>query len=221
MPLIGRLKSSFIAGLVLITPLVVTVYVLRILVNWLFQFINPVVKETRMVQYTGNIELAAQLLAVISLLAGITILGALARQQSGRHIFGNLGRVVSLIPIVNTIYGSVRQVADSVVDRESAYRSLVLVEYPRHDVYSIGLVTGMSPSSIEDFAGEQKVYNVFLPNSPNPTGGRLVFLPENQVHEIDMSVREGLRLTLTTGIGSDANGSPTGEITDGITTNGT
>lgn len=214
MTLIGRLKSSFVAGLILITPLVVTVYVLRILVNWSLQFINPIVQQTRLVQYTANIELAAQILAILTLLVGITILGALAQQRSGRHIFGNLGRIVTLIPLVNTIYASIRQVANSVVDRDTAYRSLVLVEYPRHDVYSIGLVTGVSPTSVEEFTG-QKVYNVFLPNSPNPTGGRLVFLPESQIHEIDMSVRQGLRLTLTTGIGSEVEPAMVEEFAEG------
>ena len=196
------IKSSFFAGLILITPLVVTLYVLRILVNWSLQFVNPVVRGTRLTQYTANIEVVAQVLAVVVILGSITALGYLAKQRVGREMFGNLGRIVNVIPLVSTIYAGVRQVANSLVDRDTAYESVVLVEYPRKDVYSIGLVTGESPTVAEDVAGRQ-LYNVFLPHSPNPTAGRLVLLPDEQIHEVDMSVRRGMRLIVTSGIGAD------------------
>jgi uncharacterized membrane protein len=202
MKLSTAVKSSFFAGLILITPLVVTLYVLRILVNWSLQFVNPVVRETRLTQYTANIEVVAQVLAVVVILGSITVLGYLAKQRVGREMFGNLGRIVNVIPLVSTIYVGVRQVANSLVDRDTAYESVVLVEYPRKDVYSIGLVTGESPAVAEDVAGE-RLYNVFLPHSPNPTAGRLVLLPDDQIHEVDMSVRRGMRLIVTSGIGAD------------------
>jgi uncharacterized membrane protein len=194
------LKRSFVSGMLLIAPLVLTLYVLRLLVNWSLQFVDPIVRETRLTQYTGNIEVAAQLLAVVLIVGSIVLLGYLANRSVGRTVFGQVGRVVNVIPLFSTLYGSVRQVADSLVERNTAYESVVLVEYPREGVYSIGLVTGESPDVVESFAGAD-VYNVFLPNSPNPTAGRLVLLPEEQVHEIDMSVRRGMRLVVTTGMG--------------------
>lgn len=200
MRLTAGIKSSFVSGMILIAPLVLTLYVLSVLVNWSAKLIDPVVAGTRLTQYTGDDLLAAQLLAAVLILATITILGYLAKRSIGRQLFGRVGRVVNVIPLVSTIYGSVRQVADSLVERNTAYESVVLVEYPREGVYSLGLVTGESPDTVEDFAGDD-VYNVFLPNSPNPTAGRLVLLPEHQVHEIDMSVRKGMRLIVTTGIG--------------------
>lgn len=195
-------KSSFVAGLILITPLVVTLYVLRLLVNWSLRFVNPVVQATRLTRYTANVEAVAQVVAAVLIVAAITLFGYLAQKSVGKHLFGSIGRVVNVIPLVSTIYSSVRQVANSLVERNTAYESVVLVEYPRKDVYSIGLVTGQSPAAVENFAG-QEVYNVFLPNSPNPTAGRLVLLPDDQVHEIDMSVRRGMRLIVTTGVGAD------------------
>jgi uncharacterized membrane protein len=202
MSLSAGLRRSFVAGLVLITPLVITLYVLRLLVAWSLQFVNPVVAGTRLTNYTGDIEIVAQVLAVVLIVGAITLLGLLARWNVGRQVFGNVGRIVNVVPLVNVIYAGVRQVADSLVERSTDYESVVLVEYPREGVYSIGLVTGESPAPVEEFAG-RSVYNVFLPNSPNPTAGRLVLLPEEQVHEIDMSVRHGMRLIVTTGIGAD------------------
>lgn len=198
----SAVKRSFVSGLILITPLVVTVYILRVLVNWSFIVINPVVQGTRLTQYTANIEAVAQILAVVLILGAVTLVGYLAQRSLGRRVFGNVGRVVNFVPLVNVIYASVRQVATSLVERNTAYDGVALVEYPRQEVYSIGLVTGESPAQFEALVG-QPVYNVFLPNSPNPTAGRLVHLPEDQIHEVDMSVRRGLRLLVTTGMGAD------------------
>lgn len=197
-----RLKNNFIAGIVLIAPLVVTLFVLRILVNWSLQVIDPVVEGTRLATYTANNRLLAQVMAFVLILVTVTLLGYLARRSIGRHVFGNIGRIVNVIPLVNTVYGSVKQVANALVERTGAYESVALVEYPREDMYSIGFVTGSSPAAVEGYA-EKPVYNVFLPNSPNPTGGRLILLPEDQVHEVDMSVRRGMRLLVTTGVGVD------------------
>lgn len=195
-------KSSFVAGLILIAPLVITFLVLRILIVWSHQFINPVVAGTRLTQYTGNNEIVAQVIAAILIVGAITLLGYLAQRSIGRQVFGNIGRVVNVIPLISTLYLSVRQVANSLVERRTAYDGVALVEYPRADMYYLGLITGESPSVVEEFTGE-KMYNVFLPNSPNPTGGRLLLLPEEQVHEIDMSVRRGMQLIVTSGMGGD------------------
>lgn len=202
MTLPGALKRSFFAGLILITPLVVTLYVLRILVNWSLQFVNPVVRGTQLVRYTADIEVVAQVVAVVTIVGAITVLGFLGQQRVGREMFGNLGRVVNVVPLVSTVYAGVRQVANALVDRDTAYQRVVLVEYPRPDVYTIGLVTGESPAAAEEYVGEE-LYNVFLPHSPNPTAGRLVLVAEDQIHDVDMSVRRGMRLVVTSGIGAD------------------
>lgn len=141
----------------------------------------------------------AQILAAALIIGAVVLLGYLAQKSVGRQVFVSLGRVVNLIPLVNVVYVSVRQMANSLVERNMAYDGVALVEYPRKGIYSIGLVTGKSPVAVEQFVG-QDVYNVFLPNSPNPTAGRLILLPEEQVHEIDMSVRHGMQLIVTTGV---------------------
>lgn len=202
MALTDSLRQSFVAGLILLAPLVVTAYVLRVLAVWSLTFVNPLVRETRLAQYTANIELVAQAVAVVVILAAVTALGFGARWSVGRRLFGRVGRVVNIVPLVNVIYAGVRQVATALVERETAYERTVLVEYPREDNYAIGFVTGESPSAVQAVTGEP-AFNVFLPNSPNPTGGRLVVLPASQVHEIDLSVRRALRLVVTTGIGND------------------
>lgn len=202
MRLTAALKQSFIAGLILLAPLVVTVYVVRILAIWSQALVNPVVRRTRLIEYTGNIELVAQLLAVLLIVGAVVGVGFAARWSVGRRLFGRVGRIVNIIPLVNIIYASVRQVANALVERETGYERVVLVEYPRNDHYAIGFVTGESPSVVESVTGEPAL-NVYLPNSPNPTGGRLVVLPTSRVEELDLSVRRALQLVVTTGMGGD------------------
>lgn len=196
------LRDSFVAGLVLITPLLITLYILRILVNFALQFINPVVESTNLSAYTANVEIVAQVIAVLLIVLTISVVGFIAQRRTGERLFGSLGRMVTIIPLVRTIYGTVRQMMSSFSSSGSSYDSLVLVEYPRTGLYSIGLVTGNSPSVVSEKADKQ-VQNVFLPSSPNPANGRLVLVPEDQILDVDLSVREGLRLVMTTGVGSD------------------
>lgn len=195
-----KLRDSFVTGLVLITPLLITLYILRVLVNFLLQFVDPVVKSTSLATYTANVEVIAQGIAAVLIVLAIALVGYLAQKPVGQRLFGSMGQVMSLVPLVRTIYGTIRQIMSTVSSQETSFDSLVLVEFPRKGLYSIGLVTGDSPREVEDVAG-QPVYNVFLPSSPNPTGGRLILVPEDQVHSVDLSVREGMGLLVTTGTG--------------------
>lgn len=196
-------RRSFVSGVVLVAPLVVTIVVLRVLFSWLLVVANPVVAETRLAQYTGNIEVAAQVLAIVALVVLVTVLGYVAQRGFGQRLFGSVGRIIDFVPLVSVVYGSARQMANSLVNQSSGYESVVLVEYPRRGVYSIGFVTGEATVSAESITDE-RVYNVFLPNSPNPTGGRLLLVPESDLVETELSPRAGLRTIVTTGMGERA-----------------
>lgn len=199
MKLSNVVRSSFIAGLALVAPLIITIIALQFLLNWVTAIIDPVVQGTQLAQYTANIEVVAQALAAILIVLLITVLGYLAQRSFGERLFGWLDRGVSLVPLVRIIYTSVRQVSNALMERSNRYESTVLIEYPRDGLYVIGFITGDSPSQVQTIEG-QEVYNVFLPNSPNPTGGKLVMAPADQVYEVDISVRRGIRLLMTTGI---------------------
>lgn len=192
------LRNSFVAGLVLVAPLVITVVALRIVFGWLLGLVDPIVAATQLTALTGNNELVAQLLALGVLLGIIVLIGAVTQWGLGRRLFGELDRLIGLIPFVRVIYMSVRQVSDSLTSSESRFETTVLVEYPREGVYSIGFVTDESPDPVQAATGP--AYNVYLPFSPNPTNGQLAMVPEDQVTEIDMAPRQGLRLLVTTGL---------------------
>jgi uncharacterized membrane protein len=199
MNVLGRLRSSFVAGLILVAPLAVTVFVLQFVFTRLTGTLNPVVQATRLTDYTADIEVVAQLLAVVLILLAITLVGYLASMGVGQRMFGSLERGVRLVPLVRTIYFGVRQVSESITERADGFDSVVLVEFHRRGAYSLGFVTNQAPDATRGVADEQ-LYTVFVPNSPNPTAGALLLLPESDVHEVDIPVRRGLRLLVTSGL---------------------
>ncbi|MFB6270515.1 MAG: DUF502 domain-containing protein [Halobacterium sp.] len=202
------LKSSFLAGAVLVAPLIVTIVILRFVANLVTGQVQPIVEGTRLAQYTANNYLLAQLLTIAVILVAVTLVGAFAKRPVGQRTLGKTGRLVGFVPVFRTIYGSVKQMASSVSTKDSEFDSAVYVEYERNGLYRLGLQTGQSPSDLETVAGEP-ARNVFLPGSPNPTQGALLLVPESRVHDADLSVRAAIRILMTTGM---ADGSQADEI---------
>ncbi|MFB6203912.1 MAG: DUF502 domain-containing protein [Candidatus Nanohaloarchaea archaeon] len=192
-----RLKDYFVSGLLLLAPLVLTVFVLKLMFDWSLFVIDPVVAATGLTRYTSNDRLAAQFLGLLLVFVAVTFSGFLTRTRSGRKFLNVFGNLVNLIPLVRGIYSTIKQVSTAFSDRESSFRSTVLVQYPREDTYKIGFVTGEAPDRID---GGEDLRSVFLPASPNPTTGELLLVPENQIKESGMSVGEGLRYLMTTGM---------------------
>lgn len=159
---------------------------------------------TRLTAYTANSRLLAQALAAVLLAVGVTALGYVASRSVGRRLFGSLERGVRLVPLVRTVYFGVRGVGESLLERAGGYERVVLVEFPRPGCYSIGFVTNRAPRAARAAETDEDLYAVFLPHSPNPTAGRLVLLPDGDLTELEMSVRRGLRLLITTGLSVDA-----------------
>ncbi len=194
-----KLKDSFILGLVLLAPLIVTLLLLQFMYSWTVKLVGPLVKAAGVAAYTANIELAAQLATAGVIVFFITLIGYLSQSRRGELVFGDIGKVAGFIPLFGTLYTSIRQVSNALMDKRHYYDRAVMVEYPREGVMQIGFVTGRAPENFN--IGEGKV-NVFIPNSPNPTSGKLVMLDEEELVETDMSVREALKTVVTSGVAS-------------------
>jgi uncharacterized membrane protein len=203
MSLAGRVRNSFVAGALLVAPLAITLFVLQFVFVRISRALDPLVSATRLANYTANSRLLAQVLAAVLIAVGLTVVGYVASRSLGRRLFGSLERGVRLVPFVRTVYFGVRGVSESLFERVGGYESVVLVEFPRAGCHSVGFVTNRAPRAAQATSDED-LYAVFLPHSPNPTAGRLVLLPPGDLTELDMSVRQGLRLLITTGLSVDA-----------------
>jgi uncharacterized membrane protein len=203
MKLVDWAKNSFIAGLVVLAPLIITILALQILSRWILRLVNPVVRETRLISLLANVELLAQIVAGVAIALVVVLLGAMANWSVGRRLFGTADRAVNLIPLAGAIYGAVRGVANSMAGGGTDFERVVLVEFPADDVYQIGFVTSRTPVRAAQPITDGDAYNVYVPGSPNPTAGRLLLIPEEQLIEVDLSVREGLSIVVTTGASSE------------------
>lgn len=194
-------RRSFVAGLLFVAPLVVTIVALRLLLGWISGFVDPIVAATALSRFTADITIVAQFITAMALIGLIVLLGYLAQRSIGQWIFNWFDRVFGVVPVVRVIYTSVRQMTNALHNRENRYENVVIVEYPRTGVYSIGFVTASSPDAVQSIAGE--TYNVFMPHSPNVTGGQLLMVPETDVYDLDISVRRAIRLLMTTGMAEE------------------
>lgn len=205
MALVDRIKSGFVAGLALVAPLFITIVAFQLVFGWLRGIIDPVVQGTGLEQYTGSIPYLPEVIALLLLFLAVAVLGYLAQRRLGALVFGVIDRGLARVPVFSVVYTGIRQVADALTSQQSRYERVALVEYPRDGLYALGFVTSQSPATVEDETGVE-TYNVYLPSSPNPTQGKFALVPETELTELDMTVSQGIRLLVTTGIAEDRQG---------------
>jgi uncharacterized membrane protein len=198
MGLTRKLKTSLVAGIALVAPLLVTVIAFQFIFGWIRGFLTPIVEAVGLRAVVGNVDIAAEVLALAILIVAIAALGYLAQRSAGAYVFSVVDRVIGLVPILSVVYNGVRQVSDALTRRESRFESVVLVEYPRDGVYSFGFVT--AETSPDAQPPETATYNVYMPGSPNPTQGSLLLVPEDEFYPVDIKVSRAIRLLVTTGI---------------------
>jgi uncharacterized membrane protein len=199
MAVVEKLKNSFVSGLVMIIPLLITVLIIKLLAGWASIIVNPIVLGTDLARYTGNIEIVAQLIAGLFVVSLLTILGYVSSYRVSDSVRRNALKLIKDIPVFGTIYTTVQKISSTFSDGSDRFKEIVLVEYPREGIYSIGLVTSDTPNAMEEEM-EKDLETVFIPYSPNPTMGNLIFVEDSDYTELDMSVQEGMKLLLTTGI---------------------
>lgn len=197
-----KLKDSFIGGLILLTPLILTLVIIKVFLGWTSGLTDIIVQVFGIGQFVGQDMLAGQLIVLAASTVLIILTGTVARSAKGRKVLGGFGRLVNLVPMYRTLYFSLKHFANSLVENKSHYENAVVVEYPQRGIYRLGFTTSKSQKEIQE-VDDRDLLNVFIPNSPNPTGGIMAILPEQRISDIDLSVREAFKLVMTTGISNE------------------
>ena len=199
--MISSLRKAFLSGLVLLAPLGITFFVF----NWLVIRIGGSFKNQLLFFVPDeliakeNLEMVWNALATIIVLLLITLLGYLSRYVIAKYLFSIEERILKNVPIVNTVYTSVKQIVDTFSsDKRAVFEKVAMVQFPRPGCYAIGFLTGDTKGEIKGRLNK-KTINVFVPTTPNPTSGFLVMLPEEDVQILDMSVGEGMKLIISGG----------------------
>ena len=189
-----KIRNFFITGLAVTVPLAATAYFVwatfRFLDGILSPFLKLIIGEEK---YISGIGFFLTLFL-------ITAIGAMTTIAIGRRMVGLFEVSLRRIPLVRGIYSTFKQASDAFLVHKpsSGSRGVVLVEYPRKGIYTIGLTTAITVSEIQNKTDE-KVVNVFIPTSPNPTSGMLIIVPQKDVIPLSMSTEEGLRLIVSGG----------------------
>jgi uncharacterized membrane protein len=191
------IRSSFGRGVVIIVPVVITIWVLNIVFLAVDGIASPLF-EVLLGQHIPGI-------GFVSMLVLILILGAISRNLIGRSIMGFLETVITRLPLARTIYSAVRDMMKSFskAGEGKSFRDVVIIEYPRKGVATIGFATNNFTMSDSELPAD--MVSVYLPNPPNPTSGFLVLVPRESVKVLDMSIEEGLKLVLSGGIVTTGN----------------
>ncbi|MFB6086717.1 MAG: DUF502 domain-containing protein [Halodesulfurarchaeum sp.] len=195
----SALRQGFLTGIVLVAPLAVTLFVIKLVYGWLVGNLAPVIGLV----YPADPSLFVQLIALVLLFGFITALGLAVRHGIGRYALLEFDRFMETIPVIRAIYSSARQASNALLGHREQFERVVLVEWPQSGSHTIGFVTSETPERLTDVLEDSDPrYDVFIPMAPNPMGGFLAIVPESRLVTTELPVSEGLKLVMTTGLGS-------------------
>ncbi|MFQ5911716.1 MAG: DUF502 domain-containing protein [Nitrospinota bacterium] len=190
-------RAVIVAGLLVIIPIWLTFMLLQFLAVRLDNVLGPQVP--RFFSYLGYQVKDVPGLGIIVMVLAIYLVGLFARNLFGRQIVHLTDRILGRVPIVRTVYVASKQLLETVaLQQNNGFKRVVLIEYPRRGIYSIGFVTSEARGEIQSRTGET-VVNVFVPTTPNPTSGVLVFAPKEEIIALDMSIEEGIKYVVSGG----------------------
>ena len=193
----GVLRRYLIAGLLVWVPVGVTILIIKFLVDLMDQtlLLLPASAQPENLLGFRIPGLGIVLTVVVLLLTGMVVTNLF-----GRQLIRIGERVLARIPVVRSIYSSVKQLAETLFSNSGeSFRRVVLVPYPHPGSWTMGFLTGVGSGEVRERLGRE-VLNVFVPTTPNPTSGFFLIVPRQDVIELDMSVDDGLKMLLSVGV---------------------
>jgi len=196
------LRNTFIAGIFTVLPIVITYFFLNFVFVKFSDFLIPYLKV--LVRYLPtDIKVPVSYLRIISFVLMVLIIffvGLFTRNYFGKKFLSLLDKAMRNIPFVKTIYTSTKQIIEVFQTSKGAnFKKVVLIEYPRRGIFSVGFVTKDTSKFFNDIIDEE-CYNIFIPTTPNPTSGFILIVPKKDVIELDMTVEEGIKFVISAGL---------------------
>jgi uncharacterized membrane protein len=203
----ARWRASFLTGLAITLPAIISLAA----VKWLFGtvssftdallfFLPHVLSPGKVYEngQSGSMFWYWSLLALLLAVASISGVGLLARYYIGKRLIEWLDGLMMQVPLLNKFYGAIKQVNEAFAGNKNSFKTVVLVEFPREGMYSVGFLTSEQHAEVQQKTREQ-VVAVFIPTTPNPTSGFLVLVPEDKVTRLKMSVADGIKYIVSLG----------------------
>lgn len=207
-PLFSGLRNSFLTGIVVIAPVGLTVWLIWTVIGWVDGFVLPFVPnsyqpENIIKQIFGDeSQMNIRGLGVIFFLVFTTFVGWIAKGVIGRFFIRNAETLVHRMPVVRSIYSGVKQIAETVfAQSERSFEKACLIQYPRKGIWAVGFISTVAKGEVQSKASKDgQLLSVFVPTTPNPTSGFLLFFPEEDVIQLDMSIEDAAKLVISAGL---------------------
>ena len=202
------LRTSFLTGVVVIAPVGLTVWLIWSVIGWVDGVVLPFVPsryqpENILNTFLGlDIQLQLRGLGVVFFLIFTTFVGWLAKGLLGRSLIRSAERFVNRMPVVRSIYSGVKQIAETVFSQaDRSFEKACIVQYPRKGIWAVGFISTPAKGEIHARVNDaQNLLSVFVPTTPNPTSGFLLFFPTEDVIELDMSIEDAAKLVISAGL---------------------
>lgn len=194
----ARLRAYLLAGILVTAPISITVYLTYVFLNFIDSRVAKILPHHWYEGLYGGTTVPG--LGLLVALVFFIIVGWFATNILGRFFIRVSEYIVDRVPVIRTIYAAVKQIFETIMASKSqAFREVVMLEYPRKGVWSIGFVTGRSEGEVQQATKEETI-NVFVPTTPNPTSGYLLFVPKKELKYLKMTVEDGIKLVVSAGI---------------------
>ena len=193
-----RLRGYFLAGILVTAPVAITFYLAWIFINFVDRQVTPLIPAT----YNPETYLPFGMpgLGLFIVVAVLTLIGSMTYSFAGRFMMRTGERILNQMPVIRNVYNVFKQIFETVLAQQStAFREAVLVEYPRRGIWAIAFITGRTEGEVQNIIDEE-VTNIFLPTTPNPTSGFLLFVPKTELVPLTMSVEEAIKMVISGGI---------------------
>lgn len=195
MGLTARLRAYFFAGILVTAPVAITFYIAWQFIKFMDDRVAPLLPPALNPQNWGIPGFG-----LIAVAVSLTLIGALTAGLAGRLLVRLSDAVLERMPVIRSIYSAVKQIFETMLaQKANAFREVVLLEYPRKGIWTLGFITGSTNGEVGSRFSEDMV-NVFVPTTPNPTSGFLLFLPRREVEVLEMSIEDGIKMVVSTGI---------------------
>jgi uncharacterized membrane protein len=194
------LRNRFFTGVVVAAPIGITIWLIYTFVNFVDQVIKPLIPA----RYNPEsyLPFAIPGMGLLIAILALTLLGALAANIFGRSLLDIGERIVNSVPLIRNIYSALKQIVETVFKgQQNSFKEVVLVEYPMAGSYAVAFVSSHGRGVIKTVVGQgEDVLGVFIPTTPNPTSGFLLFVPRSKAIALDLSVEEAAKLIISFGM---------------------
>lgn len=197
-PFYIRVWKRFLSGILVTAPIALTLYITWVVITAIDEKVKAIIPAQYYLEKYLPYEVPGFGIVIAFII--FSLIGTFAAGVLGRLLVKTGESVVNRMPVVRGLYAAMKQIFHAVFERDkNSFREVVLLEYPRKGTWSLGFVTGVTKGQVQaDTSGD--MLNVFVPTTPNPTSGFLLFVPRSDLRTMDMTVEQGIKMVVSAGI---------------------